>query len=132
MAKNLFVNTTGLPIEKEMPSLIGMDLSGVGKEPLKLNIGKTISEFANKAQALKEQANATKLYNQLIDEEQAWKIEYLSDPNAFANKERRTEISKSYNSLIERKKAIIMGAKDTINSKQYSALENQFKQQTYN
>ena len=132
MAKNLFVNTTGLPIEKEMPSLIGMDLSGVGKEPLKLNIGKTISEFANKAQALKEQANATKLYNQLIDEEQAWKIEYLSDPNAFANKERRTEIAKSYNSLIERKKAIINEAKNNISAKQYSALENQFKQQTYN
>ena len=131
MAKNLFVNTTGLPIEKEMPSLIGMDLSGVGKEPLKLNIGKTISEFANKAQSLKEQANATKLYNQLADEEQAWRIEYLSDPNAFANKERRTEIAKSYNSLIERKKAIINGARNDISAKQYSTLEGQFKQQTY-
>lgn len=131
MAKNLFVNTTGLPIEKEMPSLIGMDLSGVGKEPLKLNIGKTISDFANKAQALKEQANTTKLYNQLADEEQAWRIEYLSDPNAFANKERRTEIAKSYNSLIERKKAIINGAKNDISAKQYSTLEGQFKQQTY-
>lgn len=132
MAKNLFVNTTGLPIEKEMPSLIGMDLSGVGKEPLKLKIEKTISEFATKAQELKEQANATKLYNQLLDEEQAWKIEYLSDPNAFANKDRRTEITKSYNNLIERKKSILLGAKDTINANQYSTLEANFKQQTYN
>lgn len=132
MAKNLFVNTTGLPIEKEMPSLIGMDLSGVGKEPLKLNIGKTISEFANKAQALKEQANATKLYNQLLDEEQAWKIENLSDPNAFANKERRAAITNSYNDLIERKKAIMMGARNGVSAKQYSTLEAQFKQQTYN
>lgn len=132
MAKNLFVNTTGLPIEKEMPSLIGMDLSGVGKEPLKLDIGKTISDFATKAQALKEQANATKLYNQLLDEEQAWKIENLSDPNAFANKERRTAITNSYNDLIERKKAIMMGARNGVSAKQYSTLEAQFKQQTYN
>lgn len=132
MAKNLFVNTTGLPIEKEMPSLIGMDLSGVGKEPLKLDIGKTISDFATKAQALKEQANATKLYNQLLDEEQAWKIENLSDPNAFANKERITAITNSYNDLIERKKAIMMGARNGVSAKQYSTLEAQFKQQTYN
>lgn len=132
MAKNLFVNTTGLPIEKEMPSLIGMDLSGVGKEPLKLDIGKAITEFATKAQALKEQANATKLYNQLLDEENKWKIENLTDPNAFSNKERRTEIAKSYNSLIERKKAIMMEARNGVSAKQYGTLEEQFKQQTYN
>ena len=132
MAKNLFINTTGLPIEKEMPSLVGMDLSGINKEPLKLNLGKVISDFANRAQELKEQASATKLSNQLLDEEQAWRIEYLSDPNAFANKDRRTEIAKSYNDLIERKKALIMGAQSKLNAQQYGAVEAQFKQQTYN
>lgn len=132
MAKNMFVNTTGLPIEKEMPSLIGMDFSNVGKEPLKLNIGKTISDFATKAQAVKEQVNATKLYNQLLDEKNKWMIENLSDPNAFSNKERRTEIARSYNSLIERQKAMLLGAKGTVSGNQYSELEQQFKQQTYN
>lgn len=132
MAKNMFVNTTGLPIEKEMPSLIGMDFSNVGKEPLKLNIGKTISDFATKAQAVKEQVNATKLYNQLLDEKNKWMIENLSDPNAFSNKERRTEIAKSYNSLIERQKVMLLGAKGTVSANQYSELEQQFKQQTYN
>lgn len=132
MAKNIFVNTTGLPIEKEMPALIGMDLSGVSKEPLKLSIGKTISDFANKAQAVKEQVNATRLYNQLLDEEQQWRINNLSDPNAFSNKERRTEIARSYNSLIERKKALLLESKNGISADQYSKLEMNFKEQTYN
>lgn len=132
MAKNMFVNTTGLPIEKEMPSLVGMDFSNVGKEPLKLNIGKTISDFATKAQAVKEQVNATKVYNKILDANNQWRIDNLSDPNAFSTKERRTEIAKSYNTLIEQQKAMLLGAKGTVSANQYSELEQQFKQQTYN
>ena len=131
MAKNLFINTTGLAVEKEMPSLIGMDLSGVNKEPLKLDIGKTISDFATKAQAVKEQANYTKIYNMISDMENEWQIKNTTDPSAFSGKDKINYIIKSYNDLIEQKKAILSESKQSINATQYANLERAFKQTTY-
>ena len=131
MAKNLFVNTSGLSIEKEMPSLIGMDLSGVVKTPQQIDIGKTISEFANKIQSVKEQANYTKMYNQISDMENEWKLKYKTDPNSL-NKENRNATYASYNNLIEEKKKLLVNSKGTMSAEQYSNLERFFKQQTYN
>lgn len=131
MAKNMFINTTGLAIEKEIPSLMGMDLSGVAKKPEQLNIGKVITDFSDKAIAVDRQVQYTRIKNEMEDEYNKWSIDNLTDPNAFTNRDRRSSITKSYNDLIEKQKARLMTAKNGLGADQYAELEKGFKQRTY-
>ena len=127
---NMFINTTGLQIEKSMPSLVGMDFSQVAyKRPN--DIGKAISDFATKSQNVAQNNKYMKIQNELDQMEKSWKLQYMTDPNAYSSKERRAEITKTYNDLIEQKKNILINSKGSLSSEQYSKLENYFKEQTY-
>lgn len=128
----MFINTTGLEVEKQIPALRGIDMSGFQKTGAESNIGEVISSLAEKSRAIKEKQNLVRLKNALDNEEAQYKAQYLSDPNAFVNEDSRKAILSAYNDLVERKKALIVGAKGKVSADQYSQVEDYFKEQTYN
>lgn len=132
MAKNMFINTTGLEVEKQIPALRGIDMSGFQKTGAESDIGEVISSLAEKSRVIKEKQNLVRLKNALDNEEAQYKAQYLSDPNAFVNEDSRKAILSAYNDLVERKKALISGAKGNVSADQYSQVEDYFKEQTYN
>lgn len=131
MAQNMFINTTGLEIEKQVPALVGIDFSGFKKTGMEVNVGDVISSLANKGKKIKDKQNFVRLKNALDQEEAQYKSQYLSDPNAFVNEENRKQMVDAYNSLVERKKQLISSAKGTMSADQYSQIEDYFKEQTY-
>ena len=128
----MFINTTGLEVEKQIPALRGIDMSGFQKTGAESDIGEVISSLAEKSRVIKEKQNLVRLKNALDNEEAQYKAQYLSDPNAFVNEDSRKAIVSAYNDLVERKKALISGAKGKVSADQYSQVEDYFKEQTYN
>lgn len=131
MAKNMFINTTGLEIEKSMPSLIGMDFSGVVQSKSNIDLGKTISNFADKYKKIEQTNNTIKIQNKMNEMENQWQLENMSDPNVLMTNEGRQSIGQSYNNLIEQKKKLLIDAKGQFDSDTYLKLEGYFKNQTY-
>lgn len=131
MANNMYINTTGLELEKDIPALMGMDFSNVAKPPMKLDVGRVITDFTNKTISAKQQVEYTRIKNELNDEYNKWAIDNLTDPNAFTNRERRVEITRSYNDLLERQKTRLAIAKNGLNAPQFEELERTFKQSTF-
>lgn len=132
MAKNMFINTTGLEIEKSMPSLIGMDFNDVVKKNTPdIDIGKTISNFATKYKKIEQSNNALAMQNKLSEMENEWRLKNMTDPNANTTAEGRKSIRDGYNALIEEKKKLLVDAKSQFDSESYMKLENYFKTQTY-
>lgn len=130
MAKNMFINTTGLEIEKSVPALIGIDFSGFKQTGLDANIGEVVSGLAAKSKALKEKNNYLKLQNDLDQIDEAYKQEYLTDPNIYSTEAGRKMLLDGYNSIVEKKKALLSEAKNELSSDQYTKLSDYFKQQT--
>lgn len=130
MAKNMFINTTGLEIEKSVPALTGIDFSGFKPMGLDVNIGAVISDLAAKSKELKEKNNYLKLQSELDKIDDAYKQEYLTDPNIYSTEEGRTSLLKGYNSIVEKKKALLSAAKNGLNADQYTKISDYFKQQT--
>ena len=131
MAKNMFINTTGLDIEKSMPALIGMDFSGIVQSKSNIDIGKAVSNFADKYKKIEQTNNTIKIQNQLNEMENKWQLQNMSDPNALMTADGRKSIEESYNNLIEQKKKLLIDAKGQFDSDTYLKLEGYFKNQTY-
>ena len=130
MAKNMFINTTGLEIEKSVPALTGIDFSGFKPTGLDANIGAVISGLAEKSKTLKEKNNYLKLQSELDKIDDAYKQEYLTDPNIYSTEEGRKVLLAGYNSIVEKKKALLSEAKNGLSADQYTKLSDYFKQQT--
>lgn len=131
MAGNMFINTTGLEIEKSIPALVGIDFSGVrGKSP-DFNIGEVVSNIADKSKAITSKQNFLNLKSQLDKVEAEYNQKYLADPNAFATEENRNVIVSAYNDLVEQKKSLLASAKSTMGADQYNQLSDYFKRTTY-
>ena len=130
MSKNMFINTTGLEIEKSVPALTGIDFSGFKPTGLDMNVGAIISDLAEKSKTLKEKNNYLKLQGELDKIDDAYRQEYLTDPNIYSTEEGRKALLAGYNSIVEKKKALLSGAKSGLSADQYTKLSDYFKQQT--
>lgn len=131
-----FINAPRLNIVQAVPASADLSTNGL-KAPI--NVGSEIakgaaamiSDYANKAVAMKRQNIITSAKAEIIGEEHQFALDYLTDPNAFATSEGRMTTTGEYNNIVKSRKKKLETYREQLTPSEYQELEKAYNQATF-